>query len=677
MVYFHPPTGTYLRVISEHTQHLVSDAPRAVMFGITNACNLRCDFCSRDQARDSLWTVDSAFEVLRDLANAGTLEVAFGGGEPFLFRGFATLIRRLHAETALALHVTTNGTHLGALAELRGMLGIVRVSVYEQTDLVTIAAAMTSQKWGANILVDDGALFGLNHTLKLLASLGAHDVSLLSYIGAGRQLSSAGERVLAQIVKESPLPVRMSVCFGQRIGVTQFAPFAQNDCGAGADFVSITPDRKLQSCSFQDEGFVVSSAADVLMVWRDQQRTLRQASTRDGCARSNAPNIPNAFKPDAFKPEVRAWQSFSGNNSGECYMVAHFESVEDAEKYIARLIPGYEADTAYSAPWREWCTAEKISINTDSTTPSELLQHGTSVFARGYDADDAFPELRALAWKHDAEVRDGIHVHDASSLLFAVASANPERTLARAQPYAGVRHGSHVFGAVPIRSAHSDRPALASALDAARFVAEWNPLVTDIVFDAVSQQQLVATASRLGVEIDRTPRLMVKHYDHEPEARRAKAASFRTLATDHEAASLEGNVLIDKITRRKRLALLGYQRHAAVTTLEADVVKVSAMIWPVEPAPQKGKPAPKASPVQVALVESALRRHLAGQQVTLSCERSHSKGVTVTAETNTPLAVFEALQHIRSEFENTSLWVGVSDTNELGMILRNLAKRLP
>src|SRR5436190_20514383 len=110
MLFFDPSTGTNVRIQSDATRHLERQAPRVVMFGITNVCNLTCGFCSRDLDRRSRWTVEGAFTTLRDLAAAGTLEVAFGGGEPFAFRGFIELVARLRAETPLAVHVTTNGT---------------------------------------------------------------------------------------------------------------------------------------------------------------------------------------------------------------------------------------------------------------------------------------------------------------------------------------------------------------------------------------------------------------------------------------------------------------------------------------------------------------------------------------------------------------------------------------
>ena len=83
MLYFQPRTGVHVRVERAATAGLRRRAPRVAMFGITNACNLACEFCSRDAARASTWTVADAAAVLRGLHDAGTLEVAYGGGEPF------------------------------------------------------------------------------------------------------------------------------------------------------------------------------------------------------------------------------------------------------------------------------------------------------------------------------------------------------------------------------------------------------------------------------------------------------------------------------------------------------------------------------------------------------------------------------------------------------------------
>lgn len=343
-LYFHPATGTNVRVENESTRALRRTAPRVVMFGITNHCNLQCTFCSRDASRASSWSVDSAARVLRGLADAGTLEVAFGGGEPFTFRGFDDLLHELHETTPLAMHVITNGMAIRNWSRFKGLLGQVRLSLYEANAWRETAAMLAheGQRWGANVLVDEQMLSGLPQLLEGLAALDCHDVSLLSYVGAdpARQLSTPGRSRLARIISSSPVPCRISVCLGGRVPVPRLFTGADNsgDCGAGSDFVSITPDRRMQSCSFQDASLPIDSAADVLELWRTRQAHFRKPSARIGCARNEPPRIATQSA-----PPLAVWQAYSGNNSGECIMVAKFESRADAEKYLAELMPAQAA----------------------------------------------------------------------------------------------------------------------------------------------------------------------------------------------------------------------------------------------------------------------------------------------------------------------------------------------
>jgi len=334
---FHPASGTSVRVRSPATRAVRRAAPRVVMFGITNACNLRCGFCSRDLGRPSRWTAGEAAAVLRDLSRAGTLEVAFGGGEPFAFAGFADLIAELYDTTPLALSVTTNGTLLrrDTWPRFAGRLASVRLSLYPDTPSrrARQVLAGAGQRWGANVLVDAATLDGLPDLLAELAAEGAADASILAYVGAGRdRLLDPGARArLADLLAESPLPSRLSVCFGDAVPVSRLETTAFGDCGAGRDFVSITPDRRVQACSFADVDLPGDSAAAILDAWRARADVLAAPSPRIGCARGMAPPSAGDPQPDG----VAIWQGFSGNNSGECVLVAHFETVASAERYLA------------------------------------------------------------------------------------------------------------------------------------------------------------------------------------------------------------------------------------------------------------------------------------------------------------------------------------------------------
>lgn len=420
LLFYQPTTGTSLRVRNARTAEFRRRAPRVVMFGITNHCNLRCTFCSRDSARASDWTVSDALNVLRDLARAGTLEVAFGGGEPFAFRGFHDLVRELYETTELSLHVTSNGTLLDtqSFAPFRGLLGQVRLSIYDDPRWRDAARTLADagQLWGANVLVDAPRLSTLPALFAELSVLGCHDVSLLRYVGGEPHLQLDGEERahLAALIADAPLECRLSVCFGDTVPTALLFDGADDsgDCGAGYDFLTITPDRRVQSCSFRDSSVPIATAADVLAIWRDRREYLARASRRLGCARSSPRYLP---KVPVSRPEVAVWRAFSGNNSGVCILVGKFASSADAQRYLAELAPGWRPDDDYySAEWRALFEAEQV-VRTYAQgdgelgqSPRALVAVGNSVLAVGYDAEDAFPELRALTWKRAGFVAPGV-----------------------------------------------------------------------------------------------------------------------------------------------------------------------------------------------------------------------------------------------------------------------------
>jgi MoaA/NifB/PqqE/SkfB family radical SAM enzyme len=697
MLYFQPATGTHVRVEAETTRGLRRSAPRVAMFGITNHCNLRCSFCSRDTTRASEWTGDSAYAVLAGLARAGTLEVAFGGGEPFAFRGFSELLVRLRDTTMLASHVTTNGTLLRDVdwRALRGALGQVRLSIYDDVDWRASGACLSEagQRWGANVLVDERELAMLPERIGELAQLGAKDVSLLSYVGADRakHLDAEGEARLARIVAESPLPVRLSVCFGSRVDAPRLFRGADDsgDCGAGRDFVSITPDRRLQSCSFQDASFPIESADDVLRMWNERQEALSCAASRAGCARgvtATATGSAPARRSDSA-PSFKVWQAFSGNNSGECIMVARFETDADAEKYLAELVPGFVPGEPYSAPWRELFTTERVDTPAiaHAQAPEELVSAGRSVFARTKSAaDDDFPELRAFAWKRGGQVLEGgIHEHDTPTMLFVVRASPADiepmlHRVAASDPAAAVvRHGDIVIGAIPIGTDLEATVARVGELAGGAKVAR------EIFFGGVDHAALTHEAKRLSTTIAETPRMIMSFWSTTPEARASLAADFARSVTEARTTVVGSSVLVDGITRKKRLAVLGHRKGAFVGPLLADVVTVNASIWRDPPPRTKGQKAPPAEVIEVDALQSALEPRLRAaitppRTFELSCVAGPSwrQGVTVRVTTNAPREVFEAIASTCATMPGVSLSVGASDTSVLAFALRRLIEEV-
>jgi hypothetical protein len=703
MLYFEPHSGVHVRVRGPRTRHLRRSAPRVVMFGITNACNLRCEFCSRDTARPSSWTVGDAHSLLSYLARAGVLEVAFGGGEPFAFRGFSELVRLLARESALALHVTTNGTLLddAMLAALDGALGQIRLSLYEGVPWRRAARSMlrAGQKWGANLLVDDDALPALPAMLDEIERLGAADASILSYVGAGdrRVLSARGRDALERIVERSPLPCRVSVCFGDALRVPRLfhgldaldgERALERDCGAGADFITITSDRRLQACSFHDESFPIETADDVLRLWRDRRAALRRASPRVGCARAGAVSerIDEAGRARASddRTEAWVWRSFSGNNSGECLLVGKFETVDDASRALDDLLPGFSPGGAYADEWKKLFADEGLIGDGEPPSgmaPEELLVRGRTLLARTDSAPgDDFPELRAFVWKRGGVVLPGgVHVHDGAPLLSLVRAhdrrdAEEIASRARAEGAVAALHACDVLAAF---SPHPARPGervdsvatLASRLALVDAWAGERPSAVEIFFDKVREDDLIEATKRAGTPPRDRDRLLASFFRYDPHADKETHARAFATQLDGAVTHVKNLVLVEDIVRKKRVAIQAQRLGAFVSALAGSAVEVHAHLWRNAPPPTKGTKAPAPEPIDATALTPALRaklRHALGTSAfDATCEPAEWGGrVNIRVRTEEAAKTFVAIAELADAL-GVHVSLGANDVDEL------------
>lgn len=679
---FHPQSGTSIRIENAQTRHLQRVAPRVAMFGITNKCNLSCDFCSRDVQRESAWTLDSAAQVLQDLSAAGVLEVAFGGGEPFAFRGFADLVQQLHETTPLALNVTTNGLLIrpGTFAAYAGLLGQVRISLYDDPRWRDTAQVLSSygQRWGANLLIDAAALKTLPSLLAELTALGCHDVSLLSYIGADmhRHLTTEGRLQLAAIVQDAPLPCRLSVCFGNTVPLPRLFDGADGsgDCGAGVDFVSITPDQRMQGCSFHDGGLPARNAQEILAGWQHQRSRLAQPSLRHGCAGRKRVGLPHGPRLHS-EPSIRVWQAFSGNNSGECVMVAKFDTISDANSYLAQLLPAWTPEADYAPEWQQLFQAQAVAGPglAYGEMPRDLLAIGRSVLAMGYGLEDQFPELRALAWKQGAaSMSGGIHSHEVT-LLAAVrtASADEARKLAavewadefQARPFI---YGDTLLLVMGLMGQEGELEACKRSLEA---LADGRPLAVEVHSDIVSSESMLEVMKRVGAQIHQTPRLVLQFWGGDPAVAQKKAAHFAQMVTEAEVTVAAACVLISGLSRRKRLAVLAYRQGATVGALDAAELQVSARLVLPELPKQKGKRAVQPL-IDIELLQDELRLSL-WPGVPLQVEQGYRGAAQVRVTSTQPERVLEALKQAAQRLgATTHFWV--SEPQALAMSVRRL-----
>jgi MoaA/NifB/PqqE/SkfB family radical SAM enzyme len=334
---FDRETGDRWLLRSEATRSLRQRAPLLALFSPSHACNLACSFCYRDASRTSVWTVDAAFSMLSKLADEGTLEVAFGGGEPFAYKGFASLAARLAAETPIVVHATTNGTLVTAdnARALRGRVREFRVSAYDDTPWRRAVSILADNGFstGVHWLVTKERLGSVKAMAREVLALGASKLFLLSYHGDDRSMHLDRDALAAlaqeiESISDLPIEIGVSACWGDRLEpVPKLAPDRGADCGAGGLFVSIDPDGVLSPCSFHHQRRTGLDGAAVLDGWR----ALRHAgpARAPGCRRTQ---IQTTLRDGLFR-----WRAFAGNNSVDCLIVGRFGAAGAAEDAVREL----------------------------------------------------------------------------------------------------------------------------------------------------------------------------------------------------------------------------------------------------------------------------------------------------------------------------------------------------
>ena len=479
---------------------------------------------------------------------------------------------------------------------------------------------------------------------------------------------------LVAIVEDAPLQCRLSVCFGDTVPLPRLFDGADGcgDCGAGVDFVSITPDQRMQGCSFHDGGLPARNAQEILDGWRKQRSRLAQPSLRQGC--SGRKKLRMADKPPV-RPSVQVWQAFSGNNSGECVMVAKFDSITDANRYLAQLLPDWKPETSYAPQWLQLFKEQAVAGPgmAYGDMPRDLLAIGRSVIAMSYGLEDAFSELRALAWKQGGRViSGGVHCHEVT-LLVAVraASADEARSLAAKGLGPEVQFKSFVHGdilllAMGLLGRDGELAECKSQLEA---LAGGRPLAAEVLDDVVAGATMLEVLKRLGNGIAQTPRLALKFWSADPVVATEKATRFAQMITEAEVVQAGGLVLVSGLTRRKRLAVLAYRQGAYVAALDKAELLIEARFSLPEVPRKKGVRVVQPQ-IDIAALRDELQQSLSAHDK-VEVEKSYRDAAQVRVLSSEPAKVLEQLQQSAQRLGAVAYY-WVNETDALAMAVRRL-----
>jgi MoaA/NifB/PqqE/SkfB family radical SAM enzyme len=356
-------------------------APRSLQIGLLTPCNLSCEFCYRDTTAPSRLTSEFLCDLLTQAADWGVLEVSFGGGEPMLFKGFIPLLRRLHKETPLGMNFTTNGTLLTReiAEEIGNAAGEIRVSAYLDNDYRGTLQLLKGRRTGLNLLVTPLNIGMIEVIIADALHLGARNVLLLSYKGDDPRLHLSRtdlDRLRCTIERMQHLPLRLDICWYPQLSDLPHL-FPRADCGAGDEFLVITPDRAIQPCSFHDQRIPFETFDDLRRIY-GELRQQRPPAKVNGCTRQQFVQLE---LPATASRGTWIWSAFSSNNSGDWTIVGRFKSVELAHQAADALHQLSRAHEAFvSSPEGHAWLKEHDYYGTWPTPP--LQQFGV---AHGFD----------------------------------------------------------------------------------------------------------------------------------------------------------------------------------------------------------------------------------------------------------------------------------------------------
>lgn len=103
---------------------------------LTDRCNYRCVYCMGDdgiekKSHDDILSLERVFDVIRAFVNVGGKKIRFTGGEPFVRKGAADLIRKTKSSFPdCTVAITTNGVFLPAyIEEIKNSVDAINISI--------------------------------------------------------------------------------------------------------------------------------------------------------------------------------------------------------------------------------------------------------------------------------------------------------------------------------------------------------------------------------------------------------------------------------------------------------------------------------------------------------------------------------------------------------------------
>jgi len=265
-------------LMDEYTfpKEILSIAPRTVSIALTNKCNLNCHYCYAPKNNKTL-----PFEFVKDIAvkfdKLGTLELTFGGGEPFMYPEIVKLISWLWDNTKLGINITTNGHLLNSqtIKEIEGKISSLRFSIdglepkYSNvknkhlSDLIKIINKVSGIiPFGINIIINPNLSKDVEDVIKLGIELGAIDVLLIPEHKNGEfVLKEVDWKNVEYLIDKYKNKIQINVTYDASIFIK--SNYLKTENKKEFLFAHISADRKLKLHSYENDGEYIKNPNDI------------------------------------------------------------------------------------------------------------------------------------------------------------------------------------------------------------------------------------------------------------------------------------------------------------------------------------------------------------------------------------------------------------------------------
>jgi len=351
------------------TQPQLLKAPFLVVWNLTNACNLRCRHCYQNAGKrlpDEL-SLREKLGVIRELADAGVVSIAFSGGEPLMSPDFFELAKAVR-DHGMHVALATNGT----------LIKPETAKLLKKIDICYVEVSL------------DAASPELHDTFRGLA--GAHARSLegiRSCVEEGIFTSIA-----TTVTKHNLKEVRDLINLGRRMKVNRFIHFNFIPAGRGREIVQldITPEEREELLKvIYEESRVVGM--EVLSTAPQFGRMVAEQSRGE----STAPT--HFYAGNSGKWGLQDLARFIGGcGAGRLYCAIQSNGLVTPCVFMPNLVVGKLQTTRFTKIWRESRTLRELRNknllkSTCGRCDNRYVCGGCRARALGYLSDYLAPDV--------------------------------------------------------------------------------------------------------------------------------------------------------------------------------------------------------------------------------------------------------------------------------------------